>query len=213
MLALARTDDALSMAYIAAGALNENISINPDGTLSGAGGGQVQIGQLPGSVAVGQLTANLAVAMNAVFANLAAINADLGTVTAGKLNLSAQTFTPSWETQFDTPPSGTISYVDLGCLVMMFTTAALTGTSNGIDPTFIGSGIPSAIRPSTSRMAPCIVINNNVPELGFVNIQNNGNFTLYRALTTSGAPVPSASAFSHSNSKGLPDDWMIVYPK
>src|SRR5690606_27869915 len=100
----------LSEAFIAAGALNENITINADGTLSGAGGGQVQIGQLPGSIAVGQLTTNLAVAMSAVFANLAAINADLGTVTAGKLNLSAQTFSPTWQTQFGTPPSGTISY-------------------------------------------------------------------------------------------------------
>src|SRR5690606_10240959 len=81
------------------------------------------------------------------------------------------------------------------------------------DPTFIGSGIPSAIRPATSRMVPCVVVNNNVTELGLVDIQSNGNFTLYRAITTSGAPVPSASAFSHSNSKGLPDDWMTFYPK
>src|SRR5690606_12074198 len=56
------------------------ISINPDGTLSGAGGGQVQIGQLPGSVAVGQLTANIVTALQVVAATLSAIRAELGHV-------------------------------------------------------------------------------------------------------------------------------------
>src|SRR5690606_33151346 len=87
----------LSTAFMAAGAINSNITINADGTLSGAGGGQVQIGQLPGSVAVGQLTANIVTALQVVAATLSAIRAELGTVvisTTGHLR--------SGQTAFDT---------------------------------------------------------------------------------------------------------------
>lgn len=46
------------------------------------------VDELSGSIAVGQMTANLAAAMNAVFGNLAAINANLGNITAGTLTFT-----------------------------------------------------------------------------------------------------------------------------
>jgi hypothetical protein len=36
-----------------------------------------------------------------------------------------------------------------------------------------------------------------------VTIQSGGNFSLQRALTATGAPVPNTSAFVHTNSKSI----------
>lgn len=79
----------LVAAFAAAGLVNTNISVNADGSLVGAGGGAPVISSLSGSVATGQLTANVVAALQAVIGNLAAIHADLGTITAGNITLAS----------------------------------------------------------------------------------------------------------------------------
>jgi len=65
--------------------LNNAISLSAAGVLSGAGGGTIDLASLSGSVTTGQLTANIVAAVQGAFANLAAIKADLGSVTAGNI--------------------------------------------------------------------------------------------------------------------------------
>lgn len=79
----------LQAAFAAAGLINANISINADGSLTGAGGGAPVISSLSGSVATGQLTANVLAALQAVIGNLAAIKADIGSITAGNITFNS----------------------------------------------------------------------------------------------------------------------------
>ena len=65
----------LTTAFAAAGLINSNVTVNANGTLTGAGGGQVSLTSLPGTIAAGQIAANAVTA--------AAIMA--GEVTAGKI--------------------------------------------------------------------------------------------------------------------------------
>lgn len=48
----------LQTAFAAAGLINANITINADGTLSAAGGGQASLNSLPGAISAGQINAN-----------------------------------------------------------------------------------------------------------------------------------------------------------
>ena len=95
----------LSTSFAEAGLINSGVTINADGTLSGAGGGQASLTSLPGSVQIGSIAANAVtsgtiaalavtagkIAANAVtateinVASLSAISADMGSLTAGSI--------------------------------------------------------------------------------------------------------------------------------
>lgn len=122
-----------------------------------------------------------------------------------------QTFTPTW-TGFSVVPVGSVSYADLGEIVIMFVTAALTGTSNANQMTW-SAGVPAAIRPSgSSRQLVCPLRDN----VGGSNVVDG----LATILTTGGASFSRLSAdiynpniFAASGPKGFNAGWSIVYAK
>lgn len=64
----------LSAAFAAAGLINSNITINADGTLSGAGGGQVSLSSLPGAIS---LSTQVSGTLSAAFADAGLINSNV----------------------------------------------------------------------------------------------------------------------------------------
>ena len=93
----------LSTAFAEAGLINSGVTINANGTLTGAGGGQASLTSLPGSVQVGSLAANavtsgtiaaLAVTAAKIAANtITAAKIAANTITAGQI--AANTITAS----------------------------------------------------------------------------------------------------------------------
>lgn len=81
----------LSTSFAAAGLINANVTVNADGTLTGAGGGQVSLTSLPGTIAAGQIAANAVTTakLNALAVTAAKIAA--GAIETDKLAANAVT--------------------------------------------------------------------------------------------------------------------------
>lgn len=124
-----------------------------------------------------------------------------------------QTFTPAW-TGFSADPSGDLSYMDLGDLVVLWNNTAgqVVGTSNANTMTF--TNLPSVIRPDQSVIDSTIVIDSGSAFHGQVSILANGTvgFTL---MTVSGSLIQAGvgGLFTAAGNKGLPTGWLIMYPK
>lgn len=141
-----------------------------------------------------------------------ALTATSATITGAiTLTNTAQTFTPTW-TGFSADPSGDLSYIDFGAYVMLWTSAALTGTSNAT--TFTISNLPSAIEPTSGFMIlPCRVVNSNVIYAGSASLQAGTNDIVFAMDIVSGSNITSdATGFANTSGKGLPAGWLIVYP-
>lgn len=81
----------LTSAFADAGLINSNVTVNADGTLTGAGGGQVSLVSLPGTIAAGQIAAN---AVTTAKLNALAITAgkiQAGAIETAKLAANAVT--------------------------------------------------------------------------------------------------------------------------
>ena len=76
----------LTTAFAAAGLINSNVIINANGTLTGAGGGQVLLNNLSGTIAAGQIAANAIVA-----GKIAALAVTAGTIAAGVVTTDTMT--------------------------------------------------------------------------------------------------------------------------
>lgn len=81
----------LTSAFVEAGLINSNVTINADGSLSGAGGGQASLTSLPGTIAAGQIASNAVttVKLNALAVTAAKIAA--GAIETDKLDANAVT--------------------------------------------------------------------------------------------------------------------------
>lgn len=130
---------------------------------------------------------------------------------------NVQTFTPTWA-GFSADPSGDLSYMDLGAIVVMWSDGELTGTSDDVSMQF--SGLPETIRPTVSGigvLVPCYVINNGVTVAGAVAVDPSGGVTAFinqaynDGVTDMTGPAPGV--FRSVGDKGLPDGWLIVYDK
>lgn len=135
---------------------------------------------------------------------------------AGAINMtnSSATFTPTW-TGYTSQPSGTLTYLDLGAVVIMWAPNTITGTSNATAMTF--TGIPSAIRPSGTRSLSCQVVNDGVVIEGGVFIQSDGSAVFHRVVALGASQpydvVPYISSFTSAGLKGVPNGFLLVYPK
>ena len=113
----------LSTSFAEAGLINTNVTINADGSLTGAGAGQASLTSLPGSVQVGSIAANAVTAAeiaalavttaklaagaveagNINVSTLSAINANMGALTAGTIDLASGTsYIKSGQSAYDT---------------------------------------------------------------------------------------------------------------
>jgi len=76
----------LTTAFAAAGLINSNVTVNANGTLTGAGGGQVSLTSLPGTIAAGQIAANAVIA-----GKIDALAVTAGTIAAGAVTTNTMT--------------------------------------------------------------------------------------------------------------------------
>jgi hypothetical protein len=131
----------------------------------------------------------------------------------GAINMtnSVQSWTPTW-TGFLSPPSGTISYLDLGAIVFLWVSASRTGSSNATTMTI--TNLPASIRPvSGNRFIPCHVVDDGGVLLGAVNIDSSGLMTFYVDAVIGGKVGPSISSFGAALTKGIGQGWTVVYAK
>jgi hypothetical protein len=139
---------------------------------------------------------------------------------AGQIDIrnTSATFTPASWTGFSAAPSGTISYLNLGALVIMWRDTNLTGTSNDVGMTF--TGIPAALRPaSANRLVRCLVINGSFTLGGAVEITTSGIAQFYLEDVAGGGAgtaddnkvTPQGSGFENTGTKGIPAGWIIMY--
>lgn len=131
---------------------------------------------------------------------------------SGSIDLSNTThsLTPTW-TGFSADPSGNISYMDLGKIVVMWRDTSLVGTSN---QTFMSiTNIPAAIQPTSTRTGICMVADNSaVTFLGGFNL-SGASLAFSKQAVSGTAIIQDVTGFTAANNKGLPAGWLIVYPK
>jgi hypothetical protein len=107
--------------------------------------------------------------------------------------------------------TGTINYRKVNNLVSMWTTAAISGTSN--DTAMTMTGVPAALRPTSSVIATCTVTNNgNTAMSAQAAVLNSGSITFSVARTDVVANFVQFQNFTNSGTKGLPTGWSITYP-
>lgn len=132
----------------------------------------------------------------------------------GTINMtnSVQSWTPTW-TGFDSPPSGTINYLDLGAVVLIWISANRTGSSNAT--TMQITNLPVGIRPvSGNRFVPCHVIDNGSVLLGAVNVLSSGVMDFYLDTVIGTKVGPASTSFTAgSTNKGIGQGWTIMYSK
>lgn len=131
----------------------------------------------------------------------------------GSLTLTntVQTFTPTWGAGFSTDPTGDMSYIDLGAIVILWS-GQLTGDSDTNAMTV--TNLPSAIRPGTIRIVPCMVTDNGSAKLGATQIETGGDITFSLFIADTGVSDNIfVSTFTPSGTKGLPSGWLVVYSK
>ena len=127
-------------------------------------------------------------------------------------------FAPTW-TGFSADPTGNIHYMDFGALVVMWTSAALSGTSD--DTGFSLSGVPFALWPTTNRLVRCYVINGGFTLGGGAEVTTTGIVQFYIEDTAGGGAgtaddnkvTPQGTGFQNTGTKGLPAGWIIQYAK
>lgn len=127
---------------------------------------------------------------------------------------NSSSFAPSWS-GFSSAPVGNLSYLDLGAIVFLWAPANRIGTSDSGTMSF--TGLPVAIRPTSLRSVSCILFvgSSVVPGTCFINSSGLVEFNRTMADTTGGSPAPVYAnyALPTSGSKGLPDGFLVTYPK
>ena len=121
----------------------------------------------------------------------------------------------SWDGgSFSSTPTGTFYYLDLGNLVIMWCTSAITGTSNST-ATFAANGFPAAVRPATGTVRMLTqVVNSGTTHLGDCTINSSGRMVwqmLYATGTGTSSEINGSAAFDNSGAKGIPAGatWII----
>lgn len=124
---------------------------------------------------------------------------------------TVKSFTPtSWD-GFSVDPSGAISYMDFGAIVMMWRGDNLLGTSDATN--FTLQGVPEAIRPATARYFHGDVVDNSTMKDGRVEIGAGGAITFTLATVSGTNIVQNATGFTAAGFKGIPLGWIVVYTK
>lgn len=134
-----------------------------------------------------------------------------------KATNATDSFLPAW-TGFSVTPTVAAYYIDMGKLVFLWFEADAVGTSNANAMTI--TNLPSAIRPSGIRFGTCPVYNQGDILQGGWEIPSAGGYSTIRfylglVAATSGSEGlrQDLAYFATSGTKGVPNGWLIVYPK
>lgn len=123
-----------------------------------------------------------------------------------------KTFTPTWS-GFSADPAGDISYLDFGKIVILFTSDALTGTSNADFMTI--TNLPESIRPPSgeARFVPAFLVDNGTSYDGRALVLSDGNVTFYLSVVSGTKISYSLGGFTAASTKGLDLGTWIMYSK
>lgn len=146
------------------------------------------------------VTAAIQAQINANAAAAAANAADIVTLNSF---FEGGAFTMSL-TGMSTAVQGTVNYLRVVNMVVLYLTASIFGTSNSNSMSF--SGIPAAIRPSVQQRAMGMVRNDGGFVPGMLNINTDGTGTCFIAI-----PQLLTNQFTASGSKGLQQGSSFVY--
>jgi hypothetical protein len=138
---------------------------------------------------------------------------------------TVKAFTPTWDAgDWTLAPTGDINYYDFGAFVVLWLDASLGGFSNSTEMTF--TGLPTSIRPSSTRVVPCLVVTSGVSGSvvsGSASIFATGEVIFQTLIVyadpSTGNDVLLKNGFSGEFSsiatdvKGLPAGWLVMYPK
>jgi hypothetical protein len=112
--------------------------------------------------------------------------------------------------------TGTINYAIAGDLCTLFINSgtSITGTSAASQMQL--SGLPAACQPSFARTAVCILLNNGNYFLGQAAVLTSGvvpfSLGLLGGLASTNLQLQLGNNFLTTGTKGLGNDWYIVYP-
>ena len=129
---------------------------------------------------------------------------------------NAKTFTPEWfVSDFSSVPTDELTYLDLGHYVVLW-----NANANGIGDTSLTTemsfdGLPEEIRPRSIRTVASPIIDNNIETFGQAAVfpaESGTGTVVFNVYRVSGATI-TVGAFTAANEKGLPEGWMIQYPK
>lgn len=121
-------------------------------------------------------------------------------------------FTPQWS-GFSVNPTGDLSYMDFGAIVILWADARTTGTSNDSGMTI--TNLPAAITPSGERLVTSFVVNNDLSVGGAAGIHPTGSidFALQVPNTADATIDIGFVSFEATGFKGLPEGWILIYAK
>lgn len=127
----------------------------------------------------------------------------------------------SWTTTLSGPyasnPTGTLKWVRIGALVMVYSDAAIAGASGGGSSAAITvSGLPAAITPAAVRKVQCgasLSGNSLVNMVGGVTVNTNNTMTINTIVFTSTTADTDFGVFSNTPSTtGINAGFCVVYP-
>lgn len=98
-------------------------------------------------------------------------------------------------TGYASPPTGTVQYRVEGRRVLVFVTAAITGTSNATS--FTMTGLPFGIQPSQNQQVPCFLTDNTVVVIASCNVVANSStvtFAMGAGFLTTGFTASGTKA-------------------
>lgn len=104
--------------------------------------------------------------------------------------------------------TGTVNWVRMGNVVLVYIAAAISGTSNLTTMTM--TGLPAAIQPATTQIGQCPVTDSASGTIVGTFSITGGTLTFGRA-TLNVSVIMYAQAFQNSGAKGLPAGWLISY--
>lgn len=130
----------------------------------------------------------------------------------GVLNLAntASTFTASWS-GFTADPGGTVSYINLGAVVILYVTAAITGASNSTAMSL--DNLPPGARPPSYAVGSCLLVDNGVVYTG-AWARAGLSSLVFQIDNVSGTKVTlNAVGFTAGGTtKGIPAGFCIIFP-
>jgi hypothetical protein len=108
-----------------------------------------------------------------------------------------------------TSPTATFLYRKVNNIVTLWTDSNLTATSNTTAMTL--TGVPAAIRPTTSKIVPSSSLTDNSIAVEGACAVGTGGAITFSVSTVSGSKV-IPSTFTNSGTKGISVGWCITYP-
>jgi hypothetical protein len=131
---------------------------------------------------------------------------------AGSISLtnSVNTFTPTWD-GFSADPGGTLSYLNLGALVVLYCTSEIVGSSNAANMAI--TNVPAGALPASYANGACIVVDNGIARNGAWERTGASRINFGIDLISGSYSTPNTAFFTSGGAvKGIPAGFCIIYP-